>query len=90
MLTIAILINLIATGVKLGDRSQVGALLPADDELLRHGDELSFCGIESGERMLAANMNNPYTPDYLINSEDKPRGYVFQWLTGCKRVSPTA
>ncbi len=29
MLTIAILINLIATGLKLGDRSQVGALLLA-------------------------------------------------------------
>ena len=29
MLTVAILINLIATGLKLGDRSQVGALLLA-------------------------------------------------------------
>ena len=29
MLTIAILVNLIATGLKLGDRSQVGALLMA-------------------------------------------------------------
>jgi len=55
-------------------------MLPRDSEVLQAGDELLFCGTETGERLLAASMNNGYTLDYLISGVDKPRGVIFQWL----------
>ena len=55
-------------------------MLPPDSEQLQPGDELLFCGTESGESMLSATMNNRYTLDYLISGIDKPRGYLFKWL----------
>lgn len=65
-------------------------MLPGDDLHLEPGDELLFCGTESGERLLSASMNNPYTLDYLISGEDRPRGYVFQWLLERRRPPETA
>ena len=44
VLTIAILINLIATGLKLGDRSQVGALLLANIDSSGETKDLSIAG----------------------------------------------
>ncbi len=55
-------------------------MLPADDQPVREGDEILFCGTEYGETMLAASMNNVYTLDYLVTGVDRPRGYVFRWL----------
>ncbi|MDH3537956.1 MAG: NAD-binding protein [Gammaproteobacteria bacterium] len=72
-------------------RGEQRIMLPADGELLHPGDELLFCGTEQSERMLAASMNNAYTLDYLISGEDKPRGYVFRWLTqGDRRAANPA
>ncbi|TNF90150.1 MAG: potassium channel protein [Gammaproteobacteria bacterium] len=68
-------------------RGEQRIMLPADSELLQAGDELLFCGTEGGERMLSSTMNNPYTLDYLITGEDKPRGYVFKWLAERKQAS---
>ena len=64
-------------------------MLPDDDFRLELGDELLFCGTESGERLLAASMNNPYTLEYLVSGEDRPRGYVFQWLLERRRPAQT-
>lgn len=55
-------------------------MLPRDDEVLRDGDEILFCGSERSEILLAANLNNPYTMHYLVTGEDAPRGYLFRWL----------
>ena len=55
-------------------------MLPADNQPVHEGDEILFCGTEHGELMLAASMNNIYTLDYLVSGEDRPRGYIFQWL----------
>jgi voltage-gated potassium channel len=55
-------------------------MLPPDSELIQTDDEILFCGTESGETLLSATMNNPYTLDYLITGKDRARGYLFQWL----------
>jgi voltage-gated potassium channel len=55
-------------------------MLPTDEQTVREGDEILFCGTEHGELMLSASMNNVYTLDYLITGIDRPRGYFFQWL----------
>ena len=55
-------------------------MLPRDDEPLRLGDSLLFCGTEQGERLLEASMNNEYTIDYLVSGRDRARGYLFRWL----------
>ena len=63
-------------------RGERQIMLPADRESLRIGDRLLFCGTERGERLLEASMNNAYTLEYLVNGEDRPRGYFFRWLDG--------
>jgi Trk K+ transport system NAD-binding subunit len=55
-------------------------MLPSDDEAIMLGDDILFCGTESGENLLMATMNNVYTLDYLITGEDRARGYLFRWL----------
>ncbi len=55
-------------------------MLPDDSEQVLRGDEIVFCGTEQGERMLLANLNNPYTLYYLATGIDPPRGYFFSWL----------
>ena len=55
-------------------------MLPADNESILADDEILFCGTESGETLLFATMNNPYTLGYLITGKDRARGYLFQWL----------
>ena len=55
-------------------------MLPPDNESIQADDEILFCGTESGEALLFAAMNNPYTLDYLITGKDRARGYLFQWL----------
>jgi Trk K+ transport system NAD-binding subunit len=55
-------------------------MLPADNESIRLGDDILFCGTQSGENMMLASMNNVYTLDYLISGRDKARGYLFRWL----------
>lgn len=55
-------------------------MLPDDDELLYQNDEILLCGTRRSENLLSATMNNSYTLHYLITGEDKPRGYVFQWI----------
>ncbi len=62
------------------ERDERTIMLPADDERLRHGDRLLFCGTEQGERLLSATMNNAYTLEYLITGKDRARGYLFRWL----------
>ncbi len=64
-------------------------MLPRDDELIRPGDEILFCGTEYGETLLSASMNNIYTLDYLISGKDKPRGYFFQWLEQRRGSDPS-
>jgi voltage-gated potassium channel len=61
-------------------RNEQLIMLPADSELIHADDEILFCGTESGEMLLFATMNNPYTLDYLISGKDPARGYLFQWL----------
>jgi len=55
-------------------------MLPADGEQLKPGDDILCCGSESGERLLSATMNNPYTLEYLVTGRDRARGYLFRWL----------
>ena len=55
-------------------------MLPSDDEPVRPGDRIIFCGTESCDALLAATLNNPYTLHYVTTGEDAPRGYVFTWL----------
>ena len=55
-------------------------MLPGDNQPVREGDEILFCGTEHGELMLSASVNNIYTLDYLVTGIDRPRGYFFQWL----------
>ncbi len=62
------------------ERGERRIMLPADDEPLRVGDKLLFCGTEHGQPLLAATMNNAYTLEYLVSGEDRPRGYLFRWL----------
>ena len=59
-------------------------MLPADDELLQAGDELLFCGTESGERLLSASANNAYTLEYLVTGTEPARGYIFRWLENAR------
>ena len=56
----------------------------ADDELLQAGDELLFCGTESGERLLSASANNAYTLEYLVTGTEPARGYIFRWLENAR------
>jgi len=72
------------------ERGEGRIMLPADSEPLRVGDRLLFCGTELGERLLAANMNNIYTLEYLVTGEDRPRGYLFRWLDGRGREQASA
>ena len=65
-------------------------MLPSDSEALQAGDELLFCGTETGESMLSASMNNGYTLDYLVSGVDKPRGYLFRWLDGFRNDPASA
>lgn len=62
-------------------------MLPDDDEILCHCDEILFCGTEYSEAILSATLNNTYTLDYLITGIDKPRGYFFCWLDKLLRQS---
>jgi Trk K+ transport system NAD-binding subunit len=71
-------------------RNDEHLMLPGDDQPLREGDQILFCGTEHGELMLAASMNNIYTLDYLITGVDRPRGYLFQWLDARLRRSAGA
>lgn len=54
--------------------------LPSNNETLRQGDEILFCGTSHGKRMMLASLNNIYTLKYLIFGDDPPRGYFFSWL----------
>ena len=54
--------------------------LPEDDEALRVGDNILFCGTRRGRHFLEATLNNPVTLHYLVTREELPRGYFFTWL----------
>ncbi|MGB5706671.1 MAG: hypothetical protein WBM41_07550, partial [Arenicellales bacterium] len=62
------------------NRNEDPSILPRDDESLRLGDEILFCGTAQAKRMLSASLNNTYTLDYLMSGTDPPRGYFFRWL----------
>ncbi|TDJ71176.1 MAG: hypothetical protein E2O38_08805 [Proteobacteria bacterium] len=67
-----ILVNLLAMGLKLGDRSPSQAL-SARDEVL-------FCGTRHAERHVGATLNNEYTLQYLVSGVQESRGYIMKWF----------
>ena len=62
-------------------RDGVGRLLPEDDTRLQRNDQLLFCGLPEAEddmRLLVANYN---MLNYIVTGEDRPAGYIWQWLS---------
>lgn len=77
----------IALLIKRGDAE---ILLPADDEKLKRGDHILFCGrFGAGEQMewIARNHN---VFDYLYSGEERASGSVWRWLTREKEQPASA
>ncbi len=54
-------------------------MMPDPLELVRTGDSILFCGDQRSQRLLDANLNNPYTLSYLVTGTEPPRGYLLRW-----------
>jgi len=65
-------------------------MLPGNDEPVRRGDEILFCGTERSEMLLTATLNNPHTLHYLVTGTEAPRGYFFRWLARRRNKSETS
>ena len=55
-------------------------LLPDDDMELRAGDEILFCGNYGIAGKMRWAMQNANALDYVITGDERPAGYVWQWL----------
>ncbi len=55
-------------------------MMPDKQQVICSNDLLLFCGDQRSQRLLDANLNNPYTLDYLITGVDRPRGYLLRWV----------
>tara|TARA_R110002167_G_scaffold29013_18_gene97030 strand:+ start:1356 stop:3092 length:1737 start_codon:yes stop_codon:yes gene_type:complete len=61
-------------------------VMPSGKEVVKQGDVILFCGDHRSQRMLDANLNNPYTLNYLITGTEPPKGYLLRWLyRTCRR-----
>ena len=61
-------------------RSKRFFLLPADDMELQNGDEILFCGNYGIAGKMRWVIQNANALDYVITGNEKPAGYVWQWL----------
>jgi hypothetical protein len=64
------------------ERREGHRLLPGGAYVLELDDVILLCGTKNSEEILTATANNPYTLHYCITGEDRPKGYVFSWLSG--------
>ncbi|MFT5720169.1 MAG: voltage-gated potassium channel [Motiliproteus sp.] len=55
-------------------------MMPSSEEVMKLGDVILFCGDHRSQGLLDANLNNPYTLDYLITGTEPPKGYLLRWL----------
>ncbi len=55
-------------------------LLPADDRLLRPGDQLLLCGPSETARRMEWGLFNPKVLAYLVTGIERPEGVVWEWL----------
>lgn len=56
-------------------------MLPTDSQNVQPGDQILFCGKETAQDLLEANLNNAYGLKYLLTGSEEPRGYFFRWLS---------
>ncbi len=61
-------------------------VVPDLDRPLAPGDEVLFCARPGAHRLLDANLNNPYTLQFLISGVDEPRSWAMRWLAA--RLNP--
>ncbi len=71
-------LSCVALAIERGDRM---LMLPDDHERLEVGDELLFCSRSRAERLIRANLANPYTFGYLVDGVVPPRSAALAWLT---------
>ncbi len=57
-------------------------LLPAAETPLMEGDELLFCGRWHLAGRMDWTLQNLNALSYIITGEDRPTGYIWQWLVG--------
>lgn len=56
-------------------------VMPSTSDSLHADDEVLLCGTRQGLSLLSANLQNPYTLQYLISGRHPPQGHVFRWLS---------
>jgi hypothetical protein len=77
-------VSLIATVLKFGDRTQIGAvvLTPDDDLVLAPGDELLLCGRPAARRALDTTMVVDAAREYVISGRHVPASWIWRRIAG--------
>ncbi|MGV6851425.1 MAG: potassium channel family protein [bacterium] len=55
-------------------------MLPENDQKVKPGDEILFCGTHKAHRLLLWNLRDPHVLYYNVTGSDLPRGNVMKWV----------